>query len=83
VQAERNCDDYLRELPLATPMVSANRIFHGHDHQIIWDFETLRDALLGAGFARVECCAFGQECDAKLIRDSQHRRVESLYVEAT
>ena len=71
-----------REFSLATPMVSVNRIFRAHGHQFIWDFETLRDALLGAGFTRVERCAFGQGRDAKLIRDSKQRRIESLYVEA-
>lgn len=76
-------DDDRREFPLTTPIVSVNRIFRAHGHQFIWDFETLRDALLGAGFERVEHCAFGQGSDAKLIRDSRHRRVESLYVEAT
>jgi predicted SAM-dependent methyltransferase len=75
-------EDERREFPLETPIVSINRIFSGHGHQFIWDFETLREALLGAGFARVERCAFGQGQDAKLLRDSQHRRIESLYVEA-
>ena len=51
------------EFPLTTPIVSVNRIFHGHGHQFIWDFETLQDALLWAGFARVERCAFGQGSD--------------------
>jgi predicted SAM-dependent methyltransferase len=72
-----------REFPLTTPIVSVNRIFRAHGHQFIWDFETLRDALLVAGFTRIERCAFGQGRDAKLIGDSQHRRVESLYIEAS
>jgi hypothetical protein len=40
-------DDDRREFPLTTPIVRVNRIFRGHGHQFIWDFETLRDALLG------------------------------------
>lgn len=66
-----------------TPIISVNRIFRNHGHQFIWDYETLRLALLRAGFANVQKRAFGEGADPRLLRDTQSRRVESLYVEAT
>ena len=68
--------------PVATPIVSVNRIFRDHGHQFIWDYETLRLALLRCGFMNVERCGFGKGADPKLLRDTQGRAVESLYVEA-
>jgi predicted SAM-dependent methyltransferase len=68
---------------IVTPIVSVNRIFRHHGHQFIWDYETLRLALLRAGFTNVVKCAFGQGSDRMLLRDSPGREVESLYVEAT
>ncbi|ATQ69762.1 MULTISPECIES: class I SAM-dependent methyltransferase [Methylosinus] len=69
--------------PFVTPIISVNRIFREHGHQFIWDHETLRLALLGAGFAKVEKRAFGEGADPKLLCDSPSRRLESLYVEAS
>jgi predicted SAM-dependent methyltransferase len=68
---------------IATPMVSVNRIFRDHGHRFIWDFETLRLALLKGGFSRIDRRAFGEGSDPKLVRDTLSRRVESLYVEAS
>ena len=70
------------QFAIVTPMVSINRIFRNHGHKFIWDFETLRLALQGAGFADVWKCGFGQGRDPKLLLDSEYRRAESLYVEA-
>ena len=69
--------------PFVTPIISVNRIFRNHGHQFIWDFETLRLALLRAGFTTVKKRAWGEGDDPRLIRETKHRRVESLYVEAT
>jgi predicted SAM-dependent methyltransferase len=68
--------------PIATPIVSVNRIFRDHGHCFIWDYETLRLGLLRAGFTEVSRCAFGQGGDTRLLRDTPSRQVESLYVEA-
>ena len=68
--------------PDATPIVSVNRIFREHGHRFIWDYETLRLALLRCGFTNVERRSFGKGADPKLLRDTQGRAVESLYVEA-
>ena len=68
--------------PIATPMVSVNRIFRKHGHLFIWDFETLAAALLKSGFHDVTKAAFGEGCDDKLLIDTPGRKIESLYVEA-
>jgi len=68
--------------PLATPMVSVNRIFRYHGHLFIWDFETLAAALYKCGFQTVNKAAFGVGRDNKLLIDTPRRKVESLYVEA-
>jgi predicted SAM-dependent methyltransferase len=81
VQLPYSEDDASR-FPIATPIVSVNRIFRDYGHQFIWDFETLRAALLRSGFSTVERCSFGQGKNPKLVRDSQSRQVESLYLEA-
>jgi predicted SAM-dependent methyltransferase len=67
---------------IATPIVSINRIFREHGHCFIWDYETLRAALLHAGFAQVDRRQFSEGSDPRLLRDTPSRRVESLYVEA-
>jgi predicted SAM-dependent methyltransferase len=68
---------------VVTPMVSVNRIFREHGHLFIWDYETLRLALLRCGFTNVERRIFGQGRDPKLLRDTASRKVESLYVESS
>jgi predicted SAM-dependent methyltransferase len=67
---------------LVTPLVSVNRIFRDFGHKFMWDYETLREGLLMAGFIEVERRAFGDGADPKLLRDEPDRAVESLYVEA-
>ena len=69
--------------PFVTPIISVNRIFRDHGHQFIWDYETLRFALLRAGFKNVNKCAFGEGADPKLLCDTPQRRVKSLYAEAS
>jgi predicted SAM-dependent methyltransferase len=69
--------------PFVTPIISVNRIFRHHGHLFIWDYETLRLALLRARFANVQKRTFGEGTDLKLLRDTSFRRVESLYVEAS
>jgi predicted SAM-dependent methyltransferase len=76
-------EDDARSFAFVTPIISVNRIFRYHGHEFIWDYETLRFALLRAGFTNVKKCAFGEGADQKLLRDAPSRRVESLYVEAT
>jgi predicted SAM-dependent methyltransferase len=76
-------EDDSASFPFVTPMISVNRIFRFHGHKFIWDYETLRIALLRAEFSKVEKREFGEGSDMRLLRDTPSRRVESLYVEAT
>jgi predicted SAM-dependent methyltransferase len=66
-----------------TPFMSINRVFYGHGHHFIYDFETMRTVLAYAGFRAIEKVSFRQGRDARLLIDSEWRAVESLYVEAT
>jgi predicted SAM-dependent methyltransferase len=72
-----------RLFPFVTPMISVNRIFREYGHRFMWDFETLRAALLKSGFETVERRAFGEGADPKLLRDAPYRQIESLYLEAS
>src|SRR5215472_16518883 len=63
------------------PMYYVNRIMHDHGHQFIYDFDSLREAMLAAGFREVHRQSFGQGSDPKLLVELEHRAVESLYVE--
>ncbi len=65
-----------------------NRIFYQDrespfGHHTIYDFALLKLLLLKCGFDTVQRCQFGEGADARLLVDSVHRRVESLYVEAS
>lgn len=78
---------YIEGLPIpfgkgdASPMVSVNRIFYDHGHRFIYDFETLSNMLHAAGFKTVERKSYNHGTQGLLI-DSEHRAVESLYLEA-
>jgi predicted SAM-dependent methyltransferase len=67
---------------LRTAAVPFNIVMREHGHKFFYDFETL-GALLGrVGFRNITRCTFSQGHDPKLLRDTEHRRAESLYVEA-
>lgn len=76
-------EDDKSSFAIATPITSVNRIFSGHGHRFIWDYETLRLALFACGFGDVARRGFGEGRDPRLLRDTPSRRVESLYVEAS
>jgi predicted SAM-dependent methyltransferase len=65
------------------PMYYVNRIMHDHGHQFIYDFDTMREAMLIAGFREVYKRAYRQGLDPKLQVEMEYRAVESLYVEGT
>jgi predicted SAM-dependent methyltransferase len=65
-----------------SPILSVNRIFRAHDHRFIYDFDTMRHMLGDAGFAEITKCTFQNGRDPVLLRDTEHRQCESLYVEA-
>jgi predicted SAM-dependent methyltransferase len=66
-----------------TPFMSINRVFYGHGHLFIYDFETLCAVLARAGFRAIERTSFRQGRHSHLLIDSELRAAESLYVEAT
>lgn len=65
-----------------SPMARINGLFRNHGHQFIHDFNTLKILLAEAGFKDIEKCGFMQGADQALLKDSEYRRNESLYVEA-
>jgi predicted SAM-dependent methyltransferase len=71
-----------KNFPFVTPMISVNRIFREHGHVFIWDVQTLTEALKLSGFSNVQEQKFQNSRDARLLRDTSSRQVESLYVEA-
>jgi hypothetical protein len=69
--------------PEPTPMISINRIARSHGHLFMYDFETFKHLLEEVGFKDVKKEGFRTGRDPKLLVDSELRRDESLYVEAT
>lgn len=65
------------------PIVSVNRIFHGHGHRFIYDFDTLRQLLEKHGFTDIRKERYRSGRDATLLIDTEVRAIESLYVEAS
>ncbi len=66
-----------------TPMISINRIARSHGHMFLYDFDTLKYMLEDVGFKDVKQETFRKGRDSELLVDSELRREESLYVEAT
>lgn len=65
-----------------SPMHRINGIFRNHGHLFIYDFETVRIILEEAGFKHITKQKYKQGRDAELLRDTEYRSIESLYVEA-
>jgi hypothetical protein len=68
--------------PLApTRLLAVQELFYWPGHATMYDFETLRLLIAAAGFEAVERGGFG---DSRIdpCPDSEHRREETLYVEA-
>jgi predicted SAM-dependent methyltransferase len=66
-----------------TPMMAVNRIFRNHGHQYAYDARTFEMLLRNAGFGSIRRVAFMEGTDKTLLVDSEFRRIESLYIEAT
>jgi predicted SAM-dependent methyltransferase len=92
--AEQYCERYLqqRDDPTATllndpdeysPMFSFNVVFRSWGHQFIYDYVTLSKLLEETGFTDVCRAEFMEGRDAVLLIDSEDRRPDSFYVEAT
>jgi len=66
-----------------TPMIAINRVFRGYGHMFAYDFETLKNALTYAGFQDIQRASFQEGIQKELLVDSEYRRPQSLYIEAT
>jgi predicted SAM-dependent methyltransferase len=68
--------------PRFTAMKHLNWAFRNGGHQDNYDDETVKGALVEAGFRDTSFLKFRVGRDPKLLIDSERRAVESLYVEA-
>jgi|SRR3989338_5511908 len=66
-----------------TPIMAINRIFRKHGHQYAYDARTLITMLRKAGFSSIRKVNFMEGIDKNLLIDSEFRKVESLYIEAS
>ena len=64
------------------PIDPLNRIFRDHGHLYAYDFCSLQEMILNAGFSSATKVSFMHGRDPKLLVDSPERAIESLYVEA-
>ena len=70
-------------LGILTPIMSVNRVFNQFGHRFIYDFETFAALLSAVGFVDVAQVEFRVGRDPALLKDTEWRRVGSVYVEAT
>lgn len=68
---------------LYSPIMSVNRIFRGHGHLFMYDFDTFRQLLAKNSFINIQKVLFQSGRDPELLKDTESRAVESLYVEAS
>lgn len=66
-----------------TSIMAINRIFRNHGHQYAYDAQTLIMQLKKAGYGSIRKVNFMNGVDEKLLIDSEFRKVESLYIEAS
>lgn len=61
-----------------------NSIFYNHSHRYIYDFESLNQLLLDAGFKTIKKQKYNESFDKELLIDKslESKRLVSLYVEA-
>lgn len=65
-----------------TPMAIVNSIFRDHGHLFAYDFRTLSEMLKKSGFKIIKRVEFMKGSNPELLVDSEHRKAESLYIEA-
>ena len=71
-----------------TPILSVNRIYYQDreqefGHRTMFDFALLKKVLAKAGFGRIERMRYREGRDPVLLVDSESRKTESLYLEAS
>ena len=65
-----------------SPIMSVNRIAKDHGHLYLYDYDLLQTILTQVGFVDVTRTNFGQGHNQNMLIDSEHRAIESLYIEA-
>lgn len=65
-----------------SPILSVNRIFRSHGHLFIYDADLLSKLLGRNGFHDIQKESFRSGRNPALLRDTESRRAESLYLEA-
>ena len=58
-----------------------NYLSHGWGHLSLWDEKTLTKEMKETGFENVKAFCFGEGNDERLIKDSESRRWETIYIE--
>ena len=71
------------ELEEKTLMMTLNKVARGYGHLFLYDFETMELILREAGFKTIKQETYRSGSNPTLLVDSELRRAESLYVEAT
>jgi len=64
-----------------SPMARINGIFRNHGHLFIYDFETIKLILEDSGFKNILKTVFKEGINPDLLIDTEHRKIESLYIE--
>jgi predicted SAM-dependent methyltransferase len=71
------------ELAEPTPMMVLNKVARGYGHLFLFDFDTFKYLMEEIGFKDIKKETFRHGRNPKLLVDSELRKAESLYVEAT
>jgi predicted SAM-dependent methyltransferase len=66
-----------------SPIITVNRIFRHHGHLFIYDSDLLRQLLLKNGLVQIKKEEYRSGRDPQLLIDSEHRAIESFYMEAS
>ena len=71
------------ELGEPTPMMVLNKVARGYGHLFLFDFDTFKYLMEEIGFKDIKKETFRHGRNPRLLVDSELRKAESLYVEAT
>ena len=63
-------------------MARINGLFRNHGHLFIHDFQTFKILMKEIGFKKITKCIFREGEVSLLLKDSEYRKHESLYLEA-
>lgn len=67
----------------STAIKAVNRVFRDYGHLYAYDYYILKEILENIGFTDINRASYRQGRDSRLLIDTLHRQVESLYIEAS